>query len=181
MADAWVILASDWLQVPGAEDLWLQQRRLRLLSQERGASLHLHRAQAAGARHRHVPLPQVTPATCHTALTRVLCHVRTMVCEICGATGDQAHTKTYCPHNQVSRVTSLPALLSNTLRRSPARWRCPRCCAPPSTSQTAGSGGGTRAGPPGPSRATARAICLQIHELGLFCHRMLQLMHSFIC
>ena len=90
-------------------------------------------------------------ATCN--VPRVLCHVRTMVCEICGATGDQAHTKTYCPHNQVSRVTSLPALLSNTLRRSPARWRCPRCCAPPSTSQTAGSGGGTRAGPPGPSRA----------------------------
>ena len=158
LADARLILASDWLQVQGAEDLWLQQRRLRLLSQERRAGLHLHRAQAAGARPRHVPLPQVTH--CHV----FRCHVHCVTCtvlrqddgvrDLWSHGGPGTHQDLLSPQPGVScYFTSLPALLSNTLRRSPARWRCPRCCAPPSTSQTAGSGGGTRAGPPGPSRA----------------------------
>ena len=153
LADVLSILASDWLQVPGAEDLWLQQRRLRLLSQERGASLHLHRAQAAGARHRHVPLPQVTPATCHTA-TCTVPRQDDGVRDLWSHGGPGTHQDLLSPQpGEPCYLTSLPALLSNTLRRSPARWRCPRCCAPPSTSQTAGSGGGTRAGPPGLSRA----------------------------
>jgi len=48
-------------------------------------------------------------------------YLRGHVCEICGCTGDQAHTRSYCPQNPGARA--LPPLLRKTARQSDGKYR----------------------------------------------------------
>jgi len=55
---------------------------------------------------------------------RVECpQLRVLVCELCGATGDNAHTRNYCPSNTEASRVALPTLLKSTPRQSDGRWR----------------------------------------------------------
>jgi len=50
-------------------------------------------------------------------------YLRGHTCEICGDTGDKAHTRSYCPQNPVPGARALPTLLKGTLRQSDGRYR----------------------------------------------------------
>jgi len=50
---------------------------------------------------------------------QLICPVlREHKCEVCGATGDDAHTKSYCPQAKREQKKSLPTLLKETKRQS---------------------------------------------------------------
>merc|ERR1712142_103601 len=56
---------------------------------------------------------------------RVVCpQLRVLTCVHCGASGDNAHTESYCPMNKLAgKVTPLPTMLKNTAKQSDGRWR----------------------------------------------------------
>ena len=72
------------------------------------------------------PMSIYTSHRLHGDQGRVICpYLRELVCEVCGATGDSAHTRTYCPSLRTRRdqAAAIPTLLKATKHQSDGKLR----------------------------------------------------------
>ena len=72
------------------------------------------------------PISIYTSHRLHGEHGRVSCpYLRELVCEVCGATGDSAHTRTYCPRlkEKSDQAAAIPTLLKATRHQSDGKLR----------------------------------------------------------